>query len=63
MTKLILGSAIILSSAGNAFANGDHSGNGWHALGHMLSQPDHLAILSLVVAAVFFAIRKSQSKV
>ncbi len=58
MTKLILGSTIILSSAGSAFANGDHSGNGWHVIGHMLSEPDHLAMLSLVVVAAYFAFRK-----
>lgn len=62
MTKLILSSAIILSSAGSAFANGDHAGNGWHVVGHMLSEPDHLAMLSLVAVAVFFAIRKYRNK-
>ncbi len=63
MTKLILGSVIILSTAGNAFANGLHSGNGWHVISHMLSEPDHLAMLSLVAVAVFFAIRKYRNKV
>lgn len=63
MTKLILGSAIVLGLPGNAFANGDHAGNGWHVVGHMLSEPDHLALLSLVALAVVFAIRKYRSQV
>lgn len=63
MTKLILGSAIILGSAGSAFAIGDHAGNGWHVIGHMLSEPDHLAMLSVAVVAAIFAIRKFRSQV
>lgn len=63
MTKQILVSiATIFGISSMAFANGDHAGNALHVIGHMLTEPDHLAMLSVVAIAVVFAIRKLRSR-
>jgi hypothetical protein len=61
MTKLVLLSTfmMVLSTA-DVFAfgpSGDHSGNVFQLLAHMLTEPDHLAILSAAGAVVFVLYR------
>jgi hypothetical protein len=63
MTKLFLSTLAVTSlSATDALANGNHSGDAFRVLIHMLSEPDHLAMLSVVVIAAFVAIRKLRSR-
>jgi hypothetical protein len=58
MTKLFSFTAVILGlSTSTAFANGDHGGNTWQVAIHMLTEPDHLAMLSAGIA-VCFLLRK-----
>jgi len=55
MTKVISISTVLLGlSASNAFAHGDHSGAVLQVLAHMLTEPDHLAMLSVggVIAGI-----------
>jgi hypothetical protein len=59
MTKQVLISIAVLGiSAGGAFANGDHSGDVLRVLAHIWSEPDHLAMFSLVVIAAVVVLRK-----
>jgi hypothetical protein len=53
---------MVLGISTSAFANGDHSGDMLRVIGHMLAEPDHLAMLSLVVVSVLFVIRKLRSR-
>jgi hypothetical protein len=54
MTRLFSFTATVLGlSTSSAFANGDHGGNAWQVAIHMLTEPDHLAMLSAGVAACF----------
>ena len=64
MTRLISMTAILVSlSNTQALANGNHSGDAFHVFAHMLTEPDHLAMLSVVVVAAIFAIRKYRSQI
>jgi hypothetical protein len=54
MTKLFSFTAVVLGfSTSSAFANGNHSGDAWQVAIHMLTEPDHLAMLSAGIAACF----------
>ncbi len=64
MTKLFLVStALLAGSASGAFANGDHSGSLFHTLSHMLSEPDHLAMLSASALAAYTIYRFSRRSI
>ena len=64
MAKQILISALMVSaSAGAAFAHGDHSGNVLQVVGHMLTEPDHLAMLSVAGLVAFALYRLSRRSV
>jgi hypothetical protein len=54
--------ALGLFSSG-AFAHGDHSGSVFQVLGHMLSEPDHLAMLSVAAIVVTVLFRVARRKV
>jgi hydrogenase/urease accessory protein HupE len=55
-------SLILLFLAGEALAHPDHGSGGWlsAAISHLLSEPDHLAVIlaPLVVGVVWLAVRK-----
>ena len=55
-------SLILFFYAGGALAHPDHGSGGWlsAAISHLLSEPDHLAVIlaPLVVAVAWFAVRK-----
>lgn len=57
-------SLILLFLAGEALAHPDHGAGGWlsAALSHLLSEPDHLAMIlaPLVVGAAWFALRRKK---
>jgi hydrogenase/urease accessory protein HupE len=54
MTKTISLSAIaILGQTSSAFAGGDHSGNVMPIVLHMLTEPDHLAMMSMVAVVCY----------
>jgi hydrogenase/urease accessory protein HupE len=59
-------SLILLFFAGEALAHPDHGSGGWltAALSHLLSEPDHLAVIlaPLVVAVAWLALRKKISR-
>jgi hydrogenase/urease accessory protein HupE len=59
-------SLILLLFAGEALAHPDHGSGGWltAALSHLLSEPDHLAVIlaPLVVAVAWLALRKKISR-
>jgi hydrogenase/urease accessory protein HupE len=64
MTKLILISTFMVSaSTGAAFAHGDHTGNALQVVAHMLSEPDHLAMLSVAGLAALALYRLSRRSV
>jgi hydrogenase/urease accessory protein HupE len=63
MTKTISLSALVLAgTASNALAHGDHSGNTLQALTHLLTEPDHLAMLSVAVVVGFGLYRLARHK-
>ena len=55
-------SLILLVFAGEALAHPDHGSGGWllAALSHLLSEPDHLAVIlaPLAVGVAWLALRK-----
>jgi hydrogenase/urease accessory protein HupE len=55
---------IVLFFAGEALAHPDHGAGGWVSatLSHLLSEPDHLAMIlaPLVVGAAWFALRRKK---
>jgi hydrogenase/urease accessory protein HupE len=61
MTKLFSLSAFMMAlSTAEAFAlgpSGDHGGNIFQLLAHMLSEPDHLAMLSAAGVVAFILYR------
>jgi hypothetical protein len=59
--KFFVSTFALMGMSTVAFANGDHSGSAIQVIAHMLTEPDHLAMLSLVVVAAVFAIRKIRS--
>jgi hypothetical protein len=61
MTKLFSLSAILLAgSTSAAFAIGDHNGSIVELAAHMLTEPDHLAMLSVaaVVGVVLYRLSR-----
>ncbi len=64
MTKLFSTTTILVGlSTTQALANGDHGGDAFHVFAHMLTEPDHLAMLSVAVVVAIFAIRKYRSQI
>jgi hypothetical protein len=64
MTKqLLISTLTLLAMTGAAFANGDHGGSVLHVIGHMLSEPDHLAMLSVAGVAAFAIYRLSRRSI
>jgi hydrogenase/urease accessory protein HupE len=63
MTKMISLSALVLAgTASSAFAHGDHSGDVLQVLAHLLTEPDHLAMLSVAVVVGFGLYRLARHK-
>jgi hydrogenase/urease accessory protein HupE len=67
MTKLVSLSAFMMAlSTADAFAfgpSGDHGGNLFQLLAHMLTEPDHMAMLSAAGAVAFVLYRYLQRAV
>lgn len=64
MTKMISLSTMALGfSTTAALAHGDHGGDLAHVVYHLLSEPDHLAMLSVVAGVAFMIFKVSRRKV
>ena len=59
-------SLILLFLAGEALAHPDHGSGGWlsAAISHLLSEPDHLAVIlaPLVVIGLIWGIRRNSTR-
>jgi hydrogenase/urease accessory protein HupE len=63
MKKMIISSLVLAGVATPALAHpGDHSYDLAKSLFHLLTQPDHLAMLAVAIAAIAFAVFKFRGR-
>ncbi len=64
MTRFLIASATLAASTGAAFAHpGEHAFSLLNSIAHLLTEPDHLAMIigAIVIVGVLFRVRSRRS--